>query len=221
MSLSETNDLIIHLRHEEPHPPLDERDVDLNPFAQFTRWMEDALEAQLPEPNAMTLATATPDGQPSARIVLLRGFDERGFRFYTNYESRKGQDLLENPRAAILFHWAKLARQIRITGRVARLTQPESEAYFRSRPVGSQLGAWASRQSQVIAGREVLEQRLRELADQYADRDVPLPPFWGGYRLTPDDFEFWQSRPSRLHDRLRYRRDEDDGSPWRIERLSP
>lgn len=218
-SLSETNETIVHIRHEEPHPPLNERDVDADPLLQFTRWMEDALAEQLHEVNAMTVATATKDGQPSARVVLLRGFDERGFVFYTNYDSRKGQELAENPRVAVLFHWAKLARQIRMTGLVSKLTQAESEAYFQSRPAGSQLSAWASRQSQVIAGREVLEQRLRELSEEFAEGDVPLPPFWGGYRIAPETYEFWQGRPNRLHDRIQYTR-QPDGT-WRIERLSP
>jgi pyridoxamine 5'-phosphate oxidase len=166
----------------------------------------------------MTLATATPDGRPSARMVLLRGFDERGFCFYTNYESRKGGELAANPNAALVFWWGELERQVRIEGRVERTSRSESEAYFRSRPPGSQLSAAASPQSQVIDGRAVLEERVARLATGQKDGEVPLPGFWGGYRLVPEVVEFWQGRPNRLHDRLRYRR---AGDRWRIERLAP
>ena len=200
-------------------PPLNESDLDANPFLQFQRWFSEA-EASIPIlPNAMTLATATPDGVPSARVVLLKSFDERGFVFYTNYESQKGRELEENTAAALVFYWAEFARQVRISGRVSRTSQEESEAYFHSRRKDSQLGALASRQSEVIGSRDELEAKMDELLTEYADKAVPLPPFWGGYRLAPDTIEFWQSRPSRLHDRLRYKK--RDGGDWLIERLSP
>jgi pyridoxamine 5'-phosphate oxidase len=166
----------------------------------------------------MTLATATPDGRPSARMVLLRGFDERGFCFYTNYESRKGIELAANPRAALVFWWGELERQVRIEGTVSATSREESEAYFHSRPPGSQLSAAASPQSRVIEGRAILERRVAELATGSTDGKVPLPEFWGGYRLAHEVVEFWQGRPNRLHDRLRYRR---VGAAWRIERLAP
>lgn len=198
---------------------LDENDVDQNPFRQFREWFAEAEAAVPILPNSMTLATATPDGVPSARIVLLKSFDEQGFVFYTNYESQKGKELAENALAALLFYWPELARQVRITGRVTRTSREESEAYFHTRPLDSQLGALASRQSEVISNRDVLEAKMDELIKQHQDKPVPLPPFWGGYRLAPMSIEFWQSRPSRLHDRLRYSKLNDD--KWLIERLSP
>jgi pyridoxamine 5'-phosphate oxidase len=167
----------------------------------------------------MTLATATPEGIPAARIVLLKGLDEQGFMFYTNYESRKGQELTANPRAVLVFWWAELERQVRIEGTVEKVEEAEAIAYFQSRPVGSRLGAWASNQSQVIHDRQVLEQRLQELTQQYQDQEIPKPAHWGGYRVIPTAIEFWQGRPSRLHDRLRYR--QESGSQWKIERLAP
>jgi len=207
-------------RHDEyTRGALDETGADPNPFRQFDAWFTDAHAANIPDPNAMTVATATPDGQPAARIVLLRGYDERGFVFYTNYESRKGQELAENPVAAIVFFWPALERQIRITGAVVQASRDETDRYFRGRPRGSRLGAWASPQSAVIAGRAEIEDRLRGLEQQYPGDDIPAPPHWGGYRVAPDAFEFWQGRPSRLHDRLRYTR-QPDGS-WRIDRLAP
>jgi pyridoxamine 5'-phosphate oxidase len=185
---------------------------------QFGRWFDDARAADLLEPSAMTLATATADGVPSARMVLLRGVDQRGFVFYTNYESRKAAELAANPRAALVFWWGALQRQVRVEGPVQPTSQEESAAYFRTRPPGSRLSAWASPQSRVIPGREVLDQRVAELAARHPDGDVPLPPFWGGYRLVPEVVELWQQRPDRLHDRLRYTR---TPGGWRIERLAP
>ena len=197
---------------------LDETDVDPNPLNQFRIWFDQAVTAQLPEPNAMTLATATRDGVPSARIVLLKGLDDRGFVFYTNYESHKGRELADNPKAALVFLWTQLERQVRVEGDVERVAAAETEAYFHSRPIASQLGAWASPQSQVIPGRQFLEQRYEELEQQYQDQEVPLPPHWGGFRVIPQTIEFWQGRPSRLHDRLRYQLQENT---WKIERLAP
>jgi len=213
---------IADLRMDYRRGGLDESEVAADPFAQFASWFAEARAAELPEPNAMTLATSTPDGIPSARIVLLKGVDERGFVFYTNYQSQKGRELASNPRAALTFYWAELERQVRIAGAVARVSREESRRYFDSRPIGSRLGASLSHQSNVIPDRTALEAAWSHLAATYeADptRSVPLPDDWGGYRLSPGSIEFWQGRPSRLHDRLRYGRQED-GS-WRIDRLSP
>lgn len=216
---SNANLRIADLRRSYTQAGLSEEDVAVDPIEQFGHWFQDALDRGALEPNAMTLATATKDGRPSARVVLLKGFDERGFVFYTNYGSRKSGELTENPWAALVFHWTELARQVRITGTVSRVSTEESDAYFQSRPLGSRLGAWASQQSQIVAGRHILEQRLSELEAEYADGQVPLPEFWGGFRVQPDSMEFWQGRPNRLHDRLRYSL-QPDGS-WLIERLSP
>ena len=210
---------IANMRKEYTMGDLLESAMDADPIRQFEAWFRQAEAANLPEPNAMTLATATPDGQPSARVVLLKAFDDRGFTFFTNYESRKGRELSANPRAALLFYWPILQRQVRIEGTVERVSEAESDAYFHSRPLGSRLGACASPQSEVIASRDELEQRVRELSERYAAGDVPRPPHWGGYRVRPEVIEFWQGRPDRLHDRLRYRR--DSSGRWRLERLSP
>ena len=198
---------------------LSEADLDPDPFQQFRVWFEQAVEGGVLEPNAMTLATASPDGRPSARMVLLKGFGPEGFTFFTNYESRKGRELAANPHAALTLHWAALERQIRVEGTVTKVTSEDSDTYFHSRPVGSQLGAAVSHQGQVIPGRGVLEARLRELEARFADQEVPRPDEWGGYRVTPEVIEFWQGRPNRLHDRLHYRRQAD--ARWVIERLSP
>jgi len=210
---------VADLRKDYTFQGLSETDADPNPFKQFQIWFDQALAAQLPEPNAMTLATATSDGKPSARMVLLKNFDERGFVFYTNYKSHKGQELADNPQAALVFWWAELERQVRIEGRVEKVSDQESDEYFHSRPLNSRLGAWVSEQSQAIASREFLELRLQELKTQYENQDVPRPTHWGGFRVIPTVIEFWQGRPSRLHDRLNYRRLDDDN--WLIERLSP
>jgi pyridoxamine 5'-phosphate oxidase len=199
---------------------LDESSVDADAIRQFKIWFAEAQAAGLSaEANAMTLATATADGLPSARIVLLKGVDARGFVFFTDYRSQKGIDIAVNPHAALVFWWSELERQVRVTGTVSRLPTAESEAYFRTRPLGSRLGAWSSYQSRSLPSRAPLEARYAEMAARYADGDVPLPPYWGGYLVAPDSIEFWQGRPSRLHDRIRYVRS-PDGS-WTIERLSP
>jgi len=200
------------------YPEFNEKDADPNPFSQFEKWFKEAEIAVPILPNAMTLATVGMGGMPSARVVLLKDFDEQGFVFYTNYESPKGKDLDQNAIASLCFYWSELGRQVRITGTVSRTSREESEAYFHSRPVDSQLGAWASNQSEVISGRAVLEARMEELVRKYAGRQIPLPPYWGGYRVAPSVVEFWQSRPSRLHDRLRYTRHEHE---WVIARLAP
>jgi pyridoxamine 5'-phosphate oxidase len=198
---------------------LSEGDVDPDPLVEFGRWYRLAEESGVAQPDAMALATATSDGVPSARMVLLKGVDGGGFVFYTNHESRKARELAENPRAALILYWSPIRRQVRVTGRVDRVSAEESEAYFRTRPHGSRLAAWASRQSSAIEGRAVLEDEYRRLEGEYAGGDVPLPPFWGGYRVTPDVIEFWMGRENRLHDRLRYTR-RPDGS-WQIDRLAP
>jgi pyridoxamine 5'-phosphate oxidase len=200
-------------------PALNEEEADPNPFMQFATWFREAEVVVPILPNAMTLATATKEGIPSSRVVLLKSFDEDGFVFYTNYLSRKGRELDENRVATLSFYWAELARQVRITGTTTRTSRSESEAYFHSRPIDSQLGAWASNQSEIISSREVLEQRMEELLRQYEGKRIPLPPYWGGYRVAPFVFEFWQNRASRLHDRLQYRLVGD--CKWVIERLAP
>ena len=207
------------LRREYTKGGLRRADLDPNPLVQFQKWFEEALNSQLLEPSAMTLATVDAAGRPSARIVLLKGADERGFLFFTNYESRKGAELAVNPRAALVLYWAELEREICIAGDATRLSRAESEKYFALRPRGSQLGAGVSKQSAVVRDRAFLEARLQELEKQFANRDVEMPAQWGGYVLTPIRIEFWQGRPNRLHDRFQYSK-QTDGS-WRIDRLSP
>jgi len=211
---------IADIRREYARARLDETDVSHDPFVEFARWFAEAQEAEVLEPTAMTLATATADGAPSARVVLLKGFDERGFVFFTDYRSRKGAELEANPRAALVFHWGELERQVRITGGVALVSRQDSEHYYKTRPLGSRLGAWASHQSRVIPSRAALEGDLHEVEARFQDGDPPLRPHWGGYRVVPDTIEFWQGRESRLHDRIRYVR-EGGGKGWRVERLSP
>ena len=198
--------------------PLTEKGVENDPLAQFARWYGEAQVTEKPLPDAVALATATPAGHPSLRMVLLKGFDAHGFVFYTNFRSRKGRELARNPRAALLFYWGEIGRQVRIDGRVEKLMARESDEYFDTRPRGSQLSAWASPQSALVAGRGPLERRFAAFARKYPDA-VPRPPQWGGYRLVPEAFEFWQGREDRLHDRILYRRAR--GGRWRIERLAP
>ncbi|HEY8078138.1 MAG TPA: pyridoxamine 5'-phosphate oxidase [Labilithrix sp.] len=205
------------LRTEYARAGLSERDLDPSPLRQLERWLKDAIDAHHPEPTAMTLATADESGEPSARIVLLKGVDT-GLQFFTNYESQKGRELAARPRAQAVLFWVLLERQVRVRGDVTKLAREESEAYFASRPRDAKLGAWASAQSTVLAGREELERHFAEIGERFPG-DVPCPPFWGGYRLVPDAIELWQGRPSRLHDRMRYTRIAPD--KWTIERLSP
>ncbi len=211
------------IRTEYARAGLHERDVDPSPLVQLDTWLREAIAAQHPEPTAMALATVTAEGDPAARIVLLKTLDDRGLVFFTGYGSDKGKELAQHPRASACFFWAMLERQARITGAVSKVTRAETEAYFRSRPRDSQLGAWASLQSSVLSGREELEARLADVQARFgAEGEIPCPPEWGGYRLVPDRVELWQGRPSRLHDRLRYTRARDGTqASWKIERLSP
>lgn len=195
-----------------------EKDLAKNPFRQFEQWFQEAEAARIPEPNAMTLATVSREGRPSARTVLLKACDGRGFVFYTNYESRKGRELDAKPQATLVFPWITMERQIIVEGNIARVSREEAEAYFHSRPRASQLAAWASPQSTPVAGRAVIEESYRVVEKKYEGREVPLPPQWGGYRLSPETVEFWQGRRSRLHDRLRFR---CEGGDWVVERLAP
>lgn len=206
-------------REYHSHGELAESNVANNPFEQFEKWFNDTIEAKIDLPDAMTLATATTDGIPSARMVVLRGFDENGFCFYTDYDSQKGLELTENPHAALVFYWRELDRQVRCNGTVEKMAPAESDAYFASRPIDSQLAVWTERQSIVISDREHLEDNFEQAKLAYKDKDIPRPPHWGGYRLVPNMFEFWQGCPSRLHDRIRYTLEKDGN--WKIDRLSP
>lgn len=212
-------DSIADLRENYAAGALNKATVDPDPFRQFQCWLDQAVAAQLPEPNAMILATVGSDGRPSARAMLLKGLDGEGFVFFTNYLSGKGRQLAANPQAAMVFLWKELERQVRIEGLVAKIDRTASETYFRSRPLGNRLGAVASRQSQVVASRRILDERYARLAERFADGQIPMPEHWGGYRLSPSMLEFWQGRQNRLHDRLRYRL--QDGGGWLLERLEP
>lgn len=210
---------VADLRRNYTRYGLTEKDLEPSPFSQFRTWFDQAVAANLPDANAMTLATADSNGNPSARIVLLKGFDENGFVFFTNYLSPKGVQLTENPQATLVFFWAELERQVRVDGEVVKTSREESDKYFHSRPRESQIGAHVSNQGQVIANREELEARLAEAEAKFAGQEVPLPEYWGGYRLAPRTVEFWQGRPGRLHDRIRYER--EGQSSWTISRLCP
>ena len=206
------------LRHDFAKQTLDKKDVNANPILQFEKWFKEAVEAKVNEPNAMTVATATADGKPSARILLLRNFDENGFVFYTNYTSRKGGEILKNPYASLLFFWPELERQVRIEGEMTKQSAEESDKYFNSRPRESKLGAWTSEQSRVVASRKDLDEEYEKISQKYPGENIPRPIYWGGYILNPTSIEFWQGRPSRLHDRLLYTKEKDS---WKIERLAP
>lgn len=208
---------IADLRRDYTRAGLRRTDLDPDPTTQFSKWLEQAVAAGLPDANAMTISTVEPTGQPSSRIVLLKGLDARGFTFFTNYDSRKGRELAANPRTSLVFFWAELERQVCVAGSVSKVSREESEKYFHSRPRGSQLAAWVSSQSEVIASRDVLEKKLAEVTAKYPG-EVALPPYWGGFCVAPSRIEFWQGRPNRLHDRFVYTR---AGQQWKIERLSP
>jgi pyridoxamine 5'-phosphate oxidase len=210
---------IAEIRKEYKKQTLLESDVDRDPFIQFNKWWEEAVKSELEEVNAMTLATASSKGVPSARIVLLKGADENGFIFYTNYNSHKGHELAENPRACLVFFWAGLERQVRIEGSVQKVSETESDEYFASRPQDSRIGAWSSPQSSIISSREVIEENVIAYRKEFADGNIPRPPHWGGYMVKPVLIEFWQGRPSRLHDRIQYSL--LDNGEWKIERLAP
>jgi len=208
---------IAHLRRDYALESLEEGDVDADPFTQFARWLEEAIRAEVPEPNAMTLSTVDARGRPAGRIMLLKGLDGRGFVFFTNYGSRKGRDLAVHPAAALTFLWKELERQVRVEGTIEKVDAAESDAYYRVRPLGSRIGAWASPQSEVLEDRAWLERRMAEFSEKYGE-DPPRPPHWGGYRVVPDALEFWQGRQSRLHDRIAYRL---ENGKWTLSRLAP
>ena len=214
MNESELTDM----RRDFARATLTRSSVADDPFAQFSKWFDDAVASHIIDANAMTLSTVDTGCRPSSRVVLLKGFDQSGFTFFTNYESKKGRDLAANPNAVLHFYWPELERQVNIRGTAGKITREESDAYFRSRPLASRIGAWASNQSTVLPSREYLEDRVADLMAKFVDDEVPLPPFWGGFRVVPDRFEFWQGRPSRLHDRICF---EKDGDSWAISRLSP
>ncbi|HQZ95942.1 MAG TPA: pyridoxamine 5'-phosphate oxidase [Pyrinomonadaceae bacterium] len=209
---------LAHIRRDYSREGLSEEQVANDPFVQFGRWMDEAITAELPEPTAMSLSTASAEGRPSSRMVLLKGFDNSGFVFYTNYNSQKGRELADNPFAALTFFWPELERQVRITGLVSKVSAEESDEYFKSRPFTSRVGAWASNQSETIDSKMTVAAKAAKLLVKYASGNVPRPPHWGGYRVIPDQIEFWQGRPSRLHDRIVYKL---DGESWNIIRLSP
>lgn len=215
----EITEQIRELRRVHDELGLERDQLNPDPFEQFGDWLQDAIDAKLELPNAMTVATADERGRPSARVTLLKGFDHRGFVFFTNYESRKARDLTANPYAAFVFYWHALGRQVRVEGPVERVSEEETRDYFQSRPPGSQIGAWASPQSRVIPDRDVLEDAVREYQERFSDGEIPVPPHWGGFRLAPEIFEFWKGRPNRLHDRFVYRPDGEGG--WAIERIAP
>ncbi len=210
---------IADIRRDYSHKNLSEKDVSEDPIKQFEKWWEEAVHSKIDEVNAMTLATASPDGLPSARIVLLKGFSEKGFTFFTNYESYKGRQLLDNPKACLVFFWKELERQVRITGLVVKISAAESDEYFNSRPEASRIGAWASPQSRVIENRHWIDEKFNELVNKMEGTAIKRPPYWGGYLVKPVEIEFWQGRPSRLHDRIQYSLDEN--GKWKIERLAP
>ena len=208
------------MRQDYRRRQLSEEELNSDPILQFEQWFNEARASEVPEPNAMTVATSSADGRPSARILLLKGFDQRGFVFYSNYESQKAKEMMENPYAALVFCWLELERQVRIVGRVEKLAEEESLRYFQSRPKGSQIGAWASPQSQIITDRSILEKRVEDLKKEYEGQEtLPLPPNWGGFRVQPEEIEFWQGRSSRLHDRFRFQKTAHQ--QWRLDRLAP
>ena len=212
------NDAIADIRKDYKMKSLLEEDVKSNPIEQFSDWWNEAVSSQIEEVNAMTLATSTPDGASSARIVLLKGFSEKGFKFYTNYDSHKGAELAKNPRAALVFFWKELERQVRIEGTVEKVSEEDSEAYFKTRPAASKIGAWASPQSALIEGRHVIEENVLKYKEKFGEENIPKPPHWGGYIVKPVKIEFWQGRRSRLHDRILYTRQDAN---WKIERIAP
>ena len=210
---------IASIRKDYQQQSLSEEDILSNPFSQFDKWWNEALKSEIGEVNAMTLSTASAKGEPDARIVLLKGFDENGFTFFTNYESSKGRQLLENPRACLVFFWKELERQVRIKGPVEKVDSRESDTYFNSRPSGSRIGAWASPQSELLVNRDWLEQREKEIQEKYRGKEIPRPPHWGGYRLKPISMEFWQGRSNRLHDRILFTNVSE--GIWKIGRIAP